>query len=106
MASPLRGEIWYADLDPTVGHEQSGTRPALVVSDDQFNKGRGRMVFVASLTTVYRNVIWHVEVVPPEGGLIRRSFILCDQTRSVSIDRFQRFVGTVSPATMAEVADR
>ena len=37
--TPLRGELWTIDLDPTRGHEQSGKRPALVISDDAFNAG-------------------------------------------------------------------
>lgn len=37
MSQPLRGEIWLATLDPTVGREQAGTRPTLIISDDLFN---------------------------------------------------------------------
>lgn len=32
-----RGEIWLVSLDPTLGHEQQGTRPVLIVSPDRFN---------------------------------------------------------------------
>ena len=35
MASPAYGEVWYGDLDPTVGHEQAGRHPVLVVSPDK-----------------------------------------------------------------------
>lgn len=38
MAQILRGEIRWADLDPTCGHEQAGLRPALIISQDVFNK--------------------------------------------------------------------
>ena len=106
MASPLRGEIWYADFDPTVGHEQSGIRPALIVSDDRFNKGRGRMVFAAPLTSSFRNVVWQIEILPPEAGMKQRSFILCDQIRAMSADRFQSYIGNSSAKTLAEVEDR
>ena len=34
---PQRGEVWRADLDPVRGHEQAGTRPILIISDDIFN---------------------------------------------------------------------
>ncbi|MGH9481046.1 MAG: type II toxin-antitoxin system PemK/MazF family toxin [Terriglobales bacterium] len=33
-----RGEIWLVGLDPTVGHEQKGRRPVLVVSPEAFNR--------------------------------------------------------------------
>ena len=42
---PSRGEIWFLNLDPAQGHEQSGSRPALVVSVDPFNHGPADMVW-------------------------------------------------------------
>lgn len=38
MRWPRRGEIWQVDLNPTVGREQQGSRPVLVVSQDDFNR--------------------------------------------------------------------
>jgi len=35
--SPLRGEVWMLNFDPTRGHEQAGTHPALILSVDVFN---------------------------------------------------------------------
>ena len=46
MSQPLRGEIWLATLDPTVGREQAGTRPALIISDDLFNQSHAELVVV------------------------------------------------------------
>ena len=36
-----RGEIWLVSLDPSVGHEQAGNRPVLIVSPDKFNPRDG-----------------------------------------------------------------
>jgi mRNA-degrading endonuclease toxin of MazEF toxin-antitoxin module len=44
MADPMHGEIWLADLGTGRGHEQSGQRPVLVVSDDAFNAGLSGLV--------------------------------------------------------------
>ena len=41
MARILRGEIRWADLDPTRGHEQAGQRPVLILSHDVFNDRSG-----------------------------------------------------------------
>ena len=38
MRIPSRGEIWFADLNPTAGKEQQGSRPVLVVSEKEFNR--------------------------------------------------------------------
>ena len=41
MARILRGDIILADLNPTIGHEQAGKRPVLVLSHEVFNKRSG-----------------------------------------------------------------
>lgn len=105
--NPSRGEIWVADLDPTRGHEQAGTRPVLVVSADRLNHSPAGLVFVAPLTRTDRGVPFHVPVAPPEGGLRARSLILCDAVRSISTDRLSGVPwGVVSAQTMALVEDR
>jgi len=50
MGGILRGDIVWADLDPVIGHEQSGRRPALILSDSLFNK-KSRTVIAVALTT-------------------------------------------------------
>jgi mRNA interferase MazF len=104
MAS--RGEVWLVDLNPTRGHEQAGTRPALVVSTDEFNQGPAGLVIVVPMTTTERGIPLHVSVDPPEGGIDRRSFIKCEDVRSVSEQRLIRRLGVVSPDTLSLVADR
>lgn len=47
MARILRGEICWADLNPTRGREQSGQRPVLVLSQDVFNDRSGTVIAVA-----------------------------------------------------------
>jgi mRNA interferase MazF len=106
MTSPLRGEIWTIDLDPARGHEQAGTRPALIVSDDVFNSGPAGLVIVLPLTSKPRGVRSHVAVQPPEGGLRAPSFVKCEDVRSVAVERLGRRLGVISPATMEAVVLR
>lgn len=101
-----RGEVWLIDVNPTRGHEQAGTRPALVVSADEFNHGPAGLVILVPMTTTERHIPLHVPVDPPEGGLDRRSFIKCEDVRSVSEQRLVRRFGVVSPDTLSLVADR
>ncbi len=104
--APSRGEIWDADLSPTRGHEQAGTRPVLIVSTDAFNHGPAGLVFVLPLTRTDHRIPLHVAVDPPEGGLTARSFILCDAIRSISKERLgPRPWGVVTPQTMARIED-
>jgi len=106
VKAPLRGEIWYADLAPARGHEQGGRRPALVVSADTFNTGPAGLVVILPLTTRDRGIPLQVAIDPPEGGMRRRSFVKCEDVRSVDARRLSRRVGAVGAATMAEVEDR
>jgi mRNA interferase MazF len=103
---PLRGEVWQADLDPIVGHEQGGTRPVIIVSADPLNQGPSQLVFVVPVTRTYCGIPFHVEIVPPEGGLRHRSFALCEMIRSISTDRVQFRIGEVDQSTMAQIGDR
>ena len=105
LPPPSRGEIWLVNLNPTRGHEQAGTRPAVVVSTDMFNHGPANLVIVMPLTTRARGIPFHVEVKPPEGGVRERSFIKCEDIRSVSRERI---IGTpwgiLSDRTLSAVA--
>ena len=103
---PARGEIWYVNPSPTLGHEQHGHRPALVVSVDPFNQGPADLVIVAPLTTIDRQIALHVAIEPPEGGVRTRSVIQCDHIRCISRQRLTECWGRVSSDTMDAVAER
>lgn len=106
MSQPLRGEVWLVTLDPTIGREQAGTRPALIVSDDLFNQSHAELVVVLPLTSKSKGTRSHVPVAPPEGGLTVPSFIKCEDVRSISIQRLGRRLGKVTAKTMDEVEIR
>ena len=106
MAEPERGEVWLLDLNPTRGREQSGQRPALVVSVNNFNLSRAGLVIILPITSVRKAVRSHVEVVAPEGGIQVDSFIKCEDIRSLSKERFLSRWGVVSPTTMRAVEGR
>jgi mRNA interferase MazF len=106
MADPERGEVWLLDLNPTRGREQSGQRPALVVSVNGFNVSRAGLVIILPITSIRKAVRSHVEVVAPEGGLKIDSFIKCEDIRSLSKERFIGRWGVVSSATMRAVEER
>lgn len=103
VVSPARGEIWEADLNPTVGREQAGRRPALIVSDNALNSGPRGLVVVTLLTGTNRGIPTHVPVTPPEGGLTKPRAILTEQVRSVSKDRLGHRYGVVTQVTMDQV---
>jgi mRNA interferase MazF len=101
--NPSRGEVWMVSLDPTIGYEQAGIRPALVVSETQFNQSPAGLVVVTPITGTDRGIPAHVRVAPKEGGLTKPSLIMADQVRTISQQRLGRRMGIVAPHTIAQV---
>lgn len=106
MTDPARGEVWWAYLDPTRGHEQAGRRPVLIISINDFNSGPADLVLALPITSTQRGILYHVSVTPPEGGLKLPSDIICDAIRSLSKERLGGKLGVMSLKTMAAVEER
>ena len=105
MRTPLRGEIWNVDLNPTRGHEQAGRRPCLILSDDIYNQGPAGKHIVVPVTSRDKGIPYHVKVTPPEGGLRLASYLMCDDIRCVSRERFENRLGSVSSQTLRAIQD-
>jgi mRNA interferase MazF len=105
-SGPSRGDIWLVDLNPTRGREQAGLRPALVISADPFNRGPAGLAVVLPITTTERRVPLHVQVNPPESGVRERSFVKCEDIRSVAVERLRERWGSVAPGSLRLVEDR
>jgi len=101
-----RGEVWTVNLNPVRGHEQAGYRPGLVVSVDIFNHGPAGLVVIVPITTKEKGIPFHVRINPPEGGVSEKSFIKCEDIRSVSTERLSKCLGMVSPGILKGVEDR
>jgi len=100
-----RGEVWLFDLDPTVGHEQRGIRPVIIVSVDRWNAGRSGLVMVVPLTSQEHRFAPRPKVRPPEGGLTKLSWVLIEQMRAASTLRSKKLLGATTPATMAHIEE-
>ncbi|NOT48169.1 MAG: type II toxin-antitoxin system PemK/MazF family toxin [Acidobacteria bacterium] len=100
-----RGEIWLANLSPTIGREQAGLRPVLITSSNYFNQGFAQLVFAIPITSRDKHIRSHIAVRPPEGGLAATSFIMCEAMRSISKERLTKPLGTISSETIGKVED-
>ncbi|MBI4766973.1 MAG: type II toxin-antitoxin system PemK/MazF family toxin [Deltaproteobacteria bacterium] len=106
MADSRRGEIWLVDLNPTRGREPFARRPALIISVDLFNQGPAELIVVLPVTSTEKGIPFHVPIQVSEGGLDKKSFIKCEDIRSISKDRLSKRLGLVTQSTMAAVEDR
>ncbi len=102
---PRRGEIWLVELDPTRGSEIKKTRPSVVVSSDAMNRLPIRLIVpITSYQDKYAKRIWAVPIEASSGtGLERKSIIMSEKVRCVSIERFIRLEGAVPPYDMEEL---
>jgi mRNA interferase MazF len=93
-------------LDPIVGSEQAGERPALVLSPDIINE-RAPIILIAPLTTrnTHRAYPFEVVIHPPEGGLMQSSKVMLMHMRSVDKQRITGSYGAASDETMRRVED-
>ncbi len=104
MAGILRGEIRWADLNPTRGREQTGQRPVLILSHDIFNARSGTVIAVALTSQPQRaGFPLTLELVAPR--LPRRSWVKISQIRTLATERIGKRLGRASPEEMAQVLE-
>lgn len=101
MASyvPLKGDFIQLSFDPQAGHEQRGFRPALVISNDLFNRHTG-LAIVCPITNTDRRFPFHLPV--PAGSSLT-GFVMVEQVKS--LDHARRGARFVEAAPAAFVAD-
>jgi mRNA interferase MazF len=86
---PQPGDVFWVSLDSTLGTEQAGRRPAVIVSTQEFNALSPR-VLICPISKRHRD--WPVVVpMPPDAQI--RGIVLCDQLRA--IDRLGRLHGFI-----------
>ncbi len=102
MARILRGEIRWADLSPTRGHEQAGLRPVLVLSQDVFNERSGTVIAVA-LTSQLQRVGFPLTLELKSDRLPKKSWVKISQIRTLSVERIGGLLGQVSPEELSQV---
>lgn len=103
---PKRGDVWQTDVDPVLGHEQGGNRPAVVVSIDGVNLGPSELAIVVPFSSRERGLPFHVPVQGGVGGLRRQSFALCEMERVVSRERLRFYRGQPPDESMVLIEDR
>lgn len=103
--SVRRGDLVVAELDPTRGSEQRGTRPCLVVQNDVGNENAPTTI-VVPLTTSFGDELYPFEVLLPasECALREDSVAVCSQIRTVSIEhRISDRIGAIPDERLREV---
>jgi mRNA interferase MazF len=103
MASILRGDIRWAELDPTRGNEQQGTRPVLVISHDVFNERSGTVVAMAITSQPQKAGFPLTLPMGQVGG--KDAWLKISQVRVLSTQRLGRKIGKVAPELLSQAID-
>ena len=104
MARILRGDVRWAELNPTRGNEQAGRRPVLILSHDVFNRRSGTVIAMA-ITSQPQRAGFPLTYRLESDQLPKQSWVKISQIRTLSVDRIGRKIGLVEPEQLAGVVD-
>lgn len=96
MARLLRGDIVWADLDPTRGSEQAGNRPIVILSEDVFNARSGTVIAMA-ITSQPPRAGFPLTLELTNTKLPNRSRVKISQVRTLAVERIGKKIGSVTP---------
>ena len=104
MARILRGEIYWADLNPVRGSEQAGLRPVLILSHDVLNERAGTVIAVA-ITSQPQRAGFPFTLELSSSRLPKRSWVKISQIRTFAVERIGRRLGIAPAEEVARVVD-
>jgi mRNA interferase MazF len=104
VARILRGEIRWANLDPTRGHEQAGHRPVLIISHDVFNHRSGTVIALA-MTSQEPRAGFPLTMEIRASDLTKRSWVKISQIRTLSTERIGKRLARASDDELARIVD-
>ena len=92
----LPGSVVWVDLDPTVGREQAGRRPAVIVASSGYLDAVTELAIVVPATTTDRGWPQHVQLTGPRLTLARPTFAMTEQPCTISRQRIASVAGTAT----------
>jgi mRNA interferase MazF len=104
VARVLRGDIYWADLNPARGHGQTGQRPVLIISQDVFNERSGTVIAVA-LTSREPAAGFPLTVELTKARLPKKSWVKVNQVRTLAVERLGSKLGRASAEELGLVIE-
>ena len=99
-----RGRLVLVELDPTIGREQHGTRPSIMVSNPEISADqRFPLIAVVPITGTPGLGGLYPALTPGDSGVVKTSYALVDQLRSVDKRRIRRVYGAIGPSELKAV---
>jgi len=104
MARILRGDIYWADLNPVIGSEQGGLRPVLILSHNVFNERSGTVIAVA-LTSQPQRAGYPLTLELSSEKLPKKSWVKISQIRTLSVERIRKKISKASDEELAIIVE-
>ncbi|WP_373500611.1 type II toxin-antitoxin system PemK/MazF family toxin [Desulfococcus sp.] len=104
MAGILRGNIYWADLNPVIGSEQGGLRPVLILSQNVFNERSGTVIALA-ITSQPQRANFPLTLELSASKLPKPSWVKISQIRTLSVKRIGNKLANVSDEEMALIIE-
>ena len=98
-----RGEVYYADLDPVIGHEQGGIRPVLVIQNDTGNYHSPTIIVIAVTRRTFKKPKQPTHVVLDDAQGLAPSLCMSEVVRTIDKRRVQSYVGRLTKEQMRRV---
>lgn len=98
-----RGEVYYADLDPVIGHEQGGIRPVLVIQNDTGNYHSPTIIVIAVTRRTLKKPKQPTHVVLDDAQGLAPSLFMSEVVRTIDKRRVQSYVGRLTREQMRRV---
>ena len=104
MARILRGDVYWAELSPTIGHEQAGERPVIILSHDVFNERSGTVIAIAVSSQEPRATFPLTHEITT-AKLPKRSWARISQIRTLSTQRLGKKLGHLAPEEIDRIVE-
>ncbi|NBK19220.1 type II toxin-antitoxin system PemK/MazF family toxin [Anaerotruncus sp. 1XD42-93] len=98
-----RGEVYYADLNPVIGHEQGGVRPVLVIQNDTGNYHSSTIIVIAVTRRTFKKPKQPTHVVLDDAQGLAPSLFMSEVVRTIDKRRVQSYVGRLTKEQMRRV---
>jgi mRNA interferase MazF len=104
MAGILRGDIYWVDLNPTIGSEQGGMRPVLILSSKKFNE-RSETVIAVAITSQPQRAGFPLTLELKHDELPKQSWVKISQIRTLSVKRLGKKIGSISAKQVNRIVE-
>jgi mRNA interferase MazF len=105
---PKQYEIWIANLDPSFGSEPGKIRPVIILQSDLLNQSGHGSFIACVISSQHREGVSLIRLaIDPTttNGLMKKSFALCDQVRSIDHSRLMGRVGNLDKETINRLTE-